>query len=537
MSNDGYDIEALEMVDDHLDDWVQMAQDIFGITLDKEQQNILAAVQHGRKISVVSGTSRGKDFIAAVAAMCFMYSTPTWGADGQMDENTKVFLIAPTERQIKNIMYPEISRLFNRAQSRGFKLPGRLVGYGIRTDNEEWFLTGFKADDNSTEAWTGLHAANIMFVITEASGISTKIFDAIEGNLQGNSRLLIVFNNNNGHGYAADTQKSPDWSKFRLNSLNATNVIEKKDIIPGQVGWVWMNDHVRMWCRKIMEDQVNKTDGDFFWEGDWYKPNDLFRVKVLGLAPRVSTDVLIPEDWIRAANERWEKHRRDQVQMPTVRHLRLGVDVSGMGTDTNCLCPRYGDWVDHFEVIESFGEAKHMEIAGKVVNRLRKDTNPFHGFYAKAFIDTIGEGGGVYARLKELKAKDTKSEIWVPYSVKFSATAENPKTGMAITDKTESYEFMNMRAALYWAVRDWLNPEFDSKAMLPPDDLLLQEGSSIVWRFRSDGSIQIESKDNIKKKLKRSPDRLDALANTFYPVEDRLLVKDNRKNIANYFKF
>ena len=77
-----------------------------------------------------------------------------------------------------------------------FVLPGRLNAYDIRTDSDEWFLTGFKADENNHEAWSGFHAVNTMFVITEASGISDNTFEAIEGNLQGNSRVLLVFNPN-----------------------------------------------------------------------------------------------------------------------------------------------------------------------------------------------------------------------------------------------------------------------------------------------------------------------------------------------------
>jgi hypothetical protein len=534
MSVQNYDIEAREMIDEHLDDWVQMAEDVFGITLDTEQKNILAAIQYGHKVSIVSGTSRGKDFILAVAAMCFLYSTPVWDEKGNLIEETKVFLIAPTERQIENIMAPEIAKLHGKAQARGFNLPGRLVGNGIRTENKEWFLTGFKADDNNTEAWTGLHAPNIAFFITEGSGISKTIFDAIEGNLQGNSRLAIAFNDNTGTGYAADTQTSPDWAKFRLNSLNATNVKAKRIIIPGQVDWVWIDNHVRSWCKPVIdEESINETDGDFFWEGTWYKPNDLFRVKVLGLAPRVSTDVLVPKDWIRAANERWEKFNRQQLQLPTVKFLRLGVDVSGMGNDTNCFCPRYGDYVEPFEIVESFGEAKHMQIAGITVNRLKKASDSFHGINGKAFIDTIGEGGGVFSRVEEVK---TPQDIWQAFSVKFSS-APNDKNGNPIQDKTGQYTFLNKRALLYWKVRDWLNPEFNSKAMLPPNEKLEKALSSTMWRFRSDGSIQLEAKEKVKKKLGWSPDEADALALTFEDEPDKLIIAKGKKNVANYFSF
>ena len=42
----------------------------------------------------------------------------------------------------------------------------------------------------------------------------------------------------------------------------------------------------------------------------------------------------------------------------------------------------------------------------------------------------------------------------------------------------------------------------------------------------SNGSIAIEKKDDIKKKIKRSPDYMDALANTFYPHDGNYMPDD-----------
>ena len=75
-----------------------------------------------------------------------------------------------------------------------------------------------------------------------------------------------------------------------------------------------------------------------------------------------------------------------------------------------------------------------------------------------------------------------------------------------------------MRAWLFWAVRDWLNPKNNTGAMLPPDTGFDEEAQEIRWFFRSDGKIQIEPKEDIKTRLGRSPDKFDALANTFYPL-------------------
>ena len=134
------------------EDWNTFAEDVLGVNLDEEQRKIVSAVQHNKLVSVRSGTARGKDFVSAVIAVCFLYLTPRWNEKGELVKNTKVALTAPTDRQVKNIMMPEVSRLFNRAKRRGFLLPGRLTTYDIRTDSDEWFLTGFKADENNHEA-------------------------------------------------------------------------------------------------------------------------------------------------------------------------------------------------------------------------------------------------------------------------------------------------------------------------------------------------------------------------------------------------
>jgi hypothetical protein len=485
-------------------DWNKFIRDACGVRLDKEQQAILTSVQNNPMTAVASGTARGKDFVAACSALCFFYLTPKFDELGRMVENTKVAMTAPTGRQVHNIMTPEIRRLYRK-----FPLfPGRLVADDIRTDYDEWFLTGFKAGDDATEAWSGFHASNTMFVITEASGISEKTFDAIEGNLQGNSRMLIVFNPNVPTGYAARAMKSSRFNKFRLNSLNAENVVKKENVISGQVDYEWVKDKVETWTTIIRKEEFDSVEGDFEWEGGFYRPNDLFRIKVLGMFPKVGEDVLIPYEWISKAQENWRIHNEENPKYYD--NKILGVDVAGMGRDSSVLCHRIGRYVNHFDTHQSKGQADHMHIAGLVANELNDKRTV-------AFIDTIGEGAGVYSRLIELGYSNA-------HSCKFSQGA----TGL--TDVTGVYSFINMRAYLFWAVRDWLNPKNNTGACLPPDDDLMQEATEIKWQFTSMGSIQIEAKEDIKKRLKRSTDKFDALANTFYPN-----FTNNTQELHKYF--
>jgi hypothetical protein len=489
-------------------DWNKFIREALGANLDKEQQAIVDSVQHNPRTSVTSGTARGKDFVSACCAVSCLYLTPRWNARHELVENTKIALTAPTDRQVKNIMMPEVSRLFYRAKQRGIDLPGIVTTDRINTGNTEWFLTGFKADANNHEAWSGFHAVHTMFIVTEASGIADNIYDAIEGNLQGDSRILLVFNPNTTVGYAARTQKGDRWSKFRLNSLSAPNVVEKRIIIPGQVDYPWIKDKLENWCTPISKEERMEEMDDFEFEGQWYRPEDLFRKKVLGKFPKVSEDVLIPQQWIEAAQDRWTEHyaAREQERM-------LGVDVAGMGRDATCYVERSGPWCSTFECHNSGGTADHMTVAGQIAERRRKHP------YMYVAIDTIGEGAGVYSRCVEVERKPDYI-----ISCKYSEGAK--KRNKELTDITGEYRFANMRAYLFWCVRDWLNPKNNTGAMLPPDGKFTEEATEIRWSFRSDGKIIIEPKDDIKKRLGHSPDRFDALANTFYPVTNTFAKTD-----------
>ena len=138
----------------------------------------------------------------------------------------------------------------------------------------------------------------------------------------------------------------------------------------------------------------------------------------------------------------------------------------------------------------------HMQVAGQVKQAL------FNG--GQAFIDTIGEGAGVYSRLREMKVLNA-------YSCKNSENAKG------LYDATGVRKFTNMRAYMYWALRDALDPSGDLKLRLPPDDELKEELCEIHYKIQSDGRIILEPKEDIKKRLGRSPDKSDALSMTFYP--------------------
>lgn len=466
---------------------------MLGVKLDTDQQAILSAVQTERRISVRSGTARGKDFVAAVASICFLF----------LNVPSKVISTAPTGRQVHSIMLPEIRRLYKNTP---FPLGGQLQLNGIKIhEDDTWYLLGFKSDDKATENWSGFHSPNLMVVVTEASGMADETFNAIEGILQGNSRLLLIFNPNHLSGEAYRSARSPQYKKFRLNCLNAPNVVQKKIVIPGQVDYDWVAEKIEKpgWVMPISANDVDSTKHDFEWEGKYYRPGNLFRVKVLGEFPEEDDDVLIPLSWIEAANERW--HEMDKKKAIKQNPLRLGVDIAGMGRDNTIYSHRYGNLLNEITVSVNIGKKAtiHMQNAGKVKNIT--ETNPD----SYAFIDTIGEGAGVYSRLAE-------------QSVTNAISCKGSYHAKGLTDFTGQRKFTNLRAYMFWALRDALNPAFGIDLALPPDDELTQELNEHRYELTSDASIQIEAKDKIKERLGRSPDKADSVAMTYFP-EKRII--------------
>lgn len=484
--------------------WNKFARDVFDHYLDKSQQEILEAVQNHRRVSVRSGNARGKDFVAAISALCFLY----------LNSPSKVIMTAPTDRQAIKIMMSELNKICRKAK---IKLGGEILQNQVRFNRPDRYLLAFKAVDHKAEVWTGFHSPNLMVIVTEASGVEQQVFDNIESILTGNSRLLIVFNPNHLSGEAYNSTKSPLYKKFKLSCLDAPNVKARKTIIPGQVDFEWVAEKVRKWCVPISppvghedeqesdQSQMQCTpDQDFYLDGQWYRPNDFFRVKVMGEFPKTSDDQLIPISWIEAAIQRWNELQNE----PVNDNLLLGVDVAGMGYDNTVFCYRYDNYVKEFQ---TFQQKDNMEIAGLIKNILSTDEN------ANALIDAIGEGAGVYSRLREQKMQVT--------SAKFSGSARLGYGKKELTDYTGQRTFANMRAYCYWAIRDALDPQHDSSLALPPQDELIQDLTEIKWEIRSDGKICIEEKCEIKKRLRRSPDFSDALALTYFPPVKRYINK------------
>jgi len=168
----------------------------------------------------------------------------------------------------------------------------------------------------------------------------------------------------------------------------------------------------------------------------------------------------------------------------------LGVDPARFGDDSSVACIREGKSVIW---LEQWAKTDLMSTTGKVVNLIQR-------FSPDAVnIDVIGIGAGVVDRLKEQK---------------FRVNGVN--VGESASDKLK---YANIRAEAYWQLAD----RFQKGEISIPDDLeLLAQTSSIKYKFDSHGRLQIESKEEMKKRGLKSPDKTDALVLAFMeaPVKE-----------------
>ncbi len=198
---------------------------------------------------------------------------------------------------------------------------------------------------------------------------------------------------------------------------------------------------------------------------------------------------VIPTAWIRAAQARWTDEKPDRKQ------TSVGVDVARGGADKTVLAPRYGVW---FAPLQKFPGSETPDgpiVAGLVITALTA------GGYAN--IDVIGVGASVYDFCRSHRA---------------DARPINFASGSSAHDKSGRLTFVNVRAAAYWGMREALDPASGDNLMLPPDPEILADLTAPHWSMRPAG-IQIESKEDIVKRLGRSPDAGDAvvLANYLAP--------------------
>ena len=185
---------------------------------------------------------------------------------------------------------------------------------------------------------------------------------------------------------------------------------------------------------------------------------------------------VIPTAWVEAAQARWKK---PDVLPPMD---AVGVDVARGGKDSTVIARRHGWWFDEPLTEQGEGTNTGPKVAGMVISATR-DEAPQH-------IDVIGIGASPYDFLVEAKQQ---------------AVGVNVSEASLGTDKSGRLRFINLRSELWWRMRELLDPDANNGVALPPDPRLLADLCAPKWKL-SGARIQVESREDIVKRIGRSPD-------------------------------
>ncbi len=193
------------------------------------------------------------------------------------------------------------------------------------------------------------------------------------------------------------------------------------------------------------------------------------------------TDTFINMEFVKKARK---------AQVDSQSNLVIGVDPARKGDDRTAIIRRRGRRAYN---LDTHYNIDLMELAG-IIKRIIDKEEP-----KRVCIDCIGIGAGVVDRLHELGYSD------IVIGVNVATRAE------------ESATYKNCRAELWDRGRAWLIQ--DMPVEIPDSDELQTDLCGLGYKYDSSDKLQIESKDDAKKRGLLSPDCADAFMLTFYGGE------------------
>lgn len=382
-----------------------------------------------------------------------------WWIDSHPPGTAFVVTSAPTGDQVKAILWREIGRMHKAAG-----LPGR-------TNLTEWYINselvalGRKPNDYEPTAFQGIHAIYILIILDEACGIPPMLWDAtstLASNEAG--RVLAIGNPDDPNGQFSRVCGSPAWNVIHISAFDTPNFTGEP-----------VSELVRQ--SLISKSWVDEK------RVEWGEESALYSSKVLGQFPRDSESGVIPLSMVERCREN---------ELAPGLPVELGVDI-GAGGDETVVTPRRGakagvPWRTRHD--------DPMRCVGEIVGWIHESGA------VRLKIDVIGVGWGVAGRLQELRDEGVhQCEVM---KVNVAEKSSQPK------------RFLNKRAELWWDVgRE--NSRLRSWDLSEIDDGTVAELTAHEYEIvDSSGKIKVQSKDDVRKKLGRSPDSADSLLLAFY---------------------
>lgn len=459
----------------YLTDPVLWAKEYLGVSLWSKQAEVAMSVVDDKNVIVKAGHEVGKSFLAGLL-IC-------WWVDTHWDLPGGCFVVstAPSTKQINAIVWREVRKFHSLAAKRyaegivDHPLPGYITSQAHwRLENGIELGYGAKPPDAKEDTMSGIHARYVLAVGDEAVGLSESLIDDL-GNITSNatSRRFLICNPTNPLSYVAKIFKNniESWAKHTISVFDSPNFHGGEGLpietLESLVDQSYVDDKLAEWG-DVYEDEktglklskspkfISRVLGDFAWDMGF----TLIRME--DMARGLDCEIDPPID-----------------SLPV-----LGVDVSrSKAGDKNTV---YSFNAGKLRLVDSWNESNAMRTADRI-HELAMGCGAL-----QVRIDGSGLGGPIADRVVELsQGKYVVIEMLGGY----------PSPDRA--------RWFNSRAYWYWHFADRL-----SKGMIdidPEDEQLQEEMLGIELKKRTAGieSIQIESKEDMRKRNVGSPDYAD----------------------------
>ena len=327
--------------------------------------------------------------------------------------------------------------------------------YSSDTKHEKtWRIDAIPWSEQNPEAFAGLHnqGRRILIVFDEASAIADVIWETVEGaTTDANTEILWCCF---GNPTRPNGRFFDCFNKFR-------NFWRKKQIDSRTV-------------RISNKQQLNE------WVEEWGIESDFVKVHVLGQFPDASANQLISRTLAEEGVKRGKVLKKEDCEsLPVV----IGVDPAWTGDDKLVVYLRQGNYS------KVLWELVNNDDDSVVAEKLAYFQDEYH--MSKGFID-MGYGTGIYSVLKSMG----RADVWQLIS---------------FASKPVDEYYANKRAEMWSEMKKWLQ---EGGAIENNHDIVVDlTGPEAAINRR--GKLQLESKDDMKRRGLASPNYGDALALTF----------------------
>lgn len=460
------------------DDPVGWIQDVLGEYLWSKQQEIVRAVVKHRRVAVKSCHGVGKTFLVARLAC--------WWIENHKDLDAGVISTAPSNDQVVGLLWKEI----NIAHEKG--------GLKGRVNQTNWWLGnvrvafGRKPSDTQPGAMVGAHSLYNLVILDEADGVADSLWTAA-GALATNdeSRIIAIGNPDTaGSRFEKACKPGSGWHVITIDAHESPN---------------WTGEYVperlkALLVSKAYEQEVIDDHGI---------DSPVYLSKIRGQFPKQNANAIVRDADLQKA--RAARPMRDTDLFP----VELGVDVAA-GGDRSVIRLRRGVRFGSEEGVWVW-RSQHDD-SERLVREILDAQQKTGATSIK--IDANGVGWAVVGAVRKALRKQTLrgGRVCHVHGVMVGQRATNPK------------RFKNLRAELWWLARELCEAQVWDLSLIEEDDPLLEELKAPNWSTDAGKRIVVEQKDEVRKRLGRSPDDADAALLAYYtpPSESEQLVQQGR---------